>query len=74
MATGTKQPEQPMPSDRKQLNIRLDPETEERVSRLLVSVSASIGLKVTQSDLFRLGMIELEKKFPPAADPKKGKK
>ena len=65
-----------MPSDRKQLNIRMDAETEERVARLLASVSAAIGLKVSQSDLFRLGMIELEKKFPPVAEEpkKKGKK
>jgi hypothetical protein len=52
---------------RKQLNIRVDDETEARVRRLLSSVRAALGLPVSQSDLFRLGMIELEKKFPPAA-------
>jgi hypothetical protein len=56
-----------VPSDRKQLNIRMDEETEARVARLLVSASEAIGLRVSQSDLFRLGMIELEKKYP--ADP-----
>lgn len=64
----------PVPSDRKQINVRLDDETEERVARLLVSVSKSIGLKMSQSDLFRLGMIELEKRFPPEAEVKRTKK
>jgi len=63
-----------MPSDRKQLNIRLDAETEERMERLLLAVSASLGLKVSQSDLFRLGMIELEKKYPTEPMKKGGKK
>jgi hypothetical protein len=65
-----------MPSDRKQFNIRLDPETVARVSRLLVRVSADFGIEVSQSDLFRLGMIELEKKYPndPEPLPKKGGK
>lgn len=70
MATGTKRPElDAMPSDRKQLNVRMDDETEERVARLLPAVSEAIGLKVSQSDLFRLGMIELERKFLRASGP-----
>ena len=75
MATGMKTPgPSVMPSDRKQLNIRLDAETEERMERLLLAVSASLGLKVSQSDLFRLGMIELEKKYPTEPMKKGGKK
>jgi len=54
-----------MPSDRKQINVRLDQETEKRVERLLPAVTAALGIKVSQSDLFRLGMIELERKFLP---------
>jgi hypothetical protein len=37
------------------------------------AVSAEFGIEVSQSDLFRLGMIELEKKYPDDP-PKKGKK
>jgi hypothetical protein len=52
-----------MPSNRKQLNVRADEETEKRVERLLPLVSKALGLQVSRSDLFRLGMIELERKF-----------
>lgn len=55
-----------MPSDRKQINVRVDAETEELIPRLLRSVSAGVGLPVNQSDLFRLGLHELAKKYPPA--------
>jgi hypothetical protein len=71
MPPGTLPESATMPSDRKQLNVRMDAETAERVNRLLVSVSASFGIPVSQSDLFRLGMIELEKRFPPVDQPKK---
>ena len=65
MAAGTKSPETDVPSDRKQLNIRMDPETEALVAQLLPAVSAVIGLKLSQSDLFRLGMLELQRKYLP---------
>lgn len=68
-----------MPSYRKQLNVRADEETEKRVERLLSLVSKALGLQVSMSDLFRLGMIELERKFggeaattPPALQPATG--
>jgi hypothetical protein len=54
-------------------------ETEKRVKRLLPLVSKALGLQVSRSDLFRLGMIELERKFggeagaaPPAPEPATG--
>lgn len=74
MPPGTPPEPAAMPSNRKQLNVRLDGETDERIARLLVSVSAAYGIAVSQSDLVRLGMIELERKFPPAPEQKKGKK
>jgi hypothetical protein len=52
-----------MPSQRKQFNVRADDETEARVQRLLPLVKAAVGLEIGISDLFRLGMIELEKKY-----------
>ncbi len=68
-----------MPSNRKQLNVRADEETANRVERLLLLVSKALGLQVSRSDLFRLGMIELERKFggeeadPSVPDPAAGK-
>ena len=54
-----------MPSQRKQFNVRADEETEARVERLLPMVKRALGLEVTISDLFRLGMIELERRYGP---------
>lgn len=65
-----------MPSKRPQLNIRLDPETEARVARLLPVARARTHLAVSQSDLFRLAMIALEEEYVRAGDlpaPKKKK-
>jgi hypothetical protein len=53
-----------MPSQRKQVNVRVDDETEERLARVQASASAALGLKLSVSDLFRLGLIELERKYP----------
>jgi hypothetical protein len=52
-----------MANKRKQFNVRSDPETEARVKRLLPMVSRAIGLEVSVADLFRLGMLELERRF-----------
>lgn len=54
-----------MPSDRKQINVRVDEQTEALLKALLPAVSADIGLELTQSDLFRLGLLELRKKYLP---------
>lgn len=56
-----------MPSQNKQINVRIDDETRAMVSRVKDAVSASLGLKVSVSDLFRLGLQELERKHSPAA-------
>lgn len=60
-----------MPSDRKQLNVRVDDETEDLVEQLLPAVTAALGVKVSQSDLFRLGMKELAAKYLPPATAKR---
>jgi hypothetical protein len=54
---------------RRQLNIRHDDETEARLARLVARVSAEYGIPVSQADVFRLALQELEKRFPPAAEP-----
>jgi hypothetical protein len=64
-----------MPSTRKQINVRADADTEARIHRLLPVVKAAVGLEVTVSDLFRLGMVELERKYGrPEADNKPRKR
>ena len=55
----------------RQLNIRLDRDMERLVPRLLEAVRRELGLKVSQSDLFRLGMKELAKKYLPDDTPKR---
>jgi hypothetical protein len=59
-----------MPSRRKQLSIQVDDETAERFERLVSIVSADLGLPLTEADLVRLGLIELEKKHPRQDEPK----
>ncbi len=62
---------------RKQINIRLDMDTEKLLEDLQPIVSKAIGLQVSQSDLFRLGMLELWKKYKTeweAEEKKKGKR
>src|ERR1700722_13695781 len=50
---------------RLQINVQIDEETAERIGRLLASVTAALGVRVSKSDLIRLGLIELERKYPP---------
>jgi hypothetical protein len=63
-----------MASDRKQLNVRLDSESFERIDRLMAAASAAVGLKVSMSDVVRLALIELEKKYAAPGEPEDGQK
>lgn len=58
-----------MPSDRKQINVRVDEETEGLIRELLPVVSAAVGLSLSQSDLFRLGLVELRRKYAAGQNP-----
>lgn len=58
-----------MPSKRKQINVRVDEATETLIAQLQPAVTAAIGLDVSLSDLIRLGMQELARKYLPAGDP-----
>ena len=62
-----------MPSMNKQINVRVDPETEELVEQLIPALSQALGLKVSQSDLFRMGLHALKKQYLDEI-PKKGRK
>jgi hypothetical protein len=56
-----------MPSERKQINIRL---TEQSLARLLALVERmreETGMNLSQSDVLMAGLKELERKYPPPA-------
>jgi predicted transcriptional regulator len=63
-----------MPSKRKQINIRLDDESKSRLARLVESMrrdATRLGVsKLSQSDVIRAALIELEARY---AGPKKAK-
>jgi hypothetical protein len=65
-----------MPSTRRQLNVRLTPEGEDRLKGLVERMCAALGFTVSQSDVIQAALVELEKRYPPAEAeaPKKGGK
>jgi hypothetical protein len=48
---------------RKQINVRLDEETEERIARLTPIVKEALGINVTMSDLIRLAVRALAREY-----------
>jgi hypothetical protein len=54
-----------MPSKRKQVNIRLSPQTELRLEQLVAALQAEWGIEVTHSDVLVAGMAELAKRYLP---------
>lgn len=62
-----------MPSTKRQLSVRAEDETHARLAGLVQRVSEALGVPVSQADVVRLALIELEKKYPQPAEPKKGK-
>ena len=55
-----------MPSRRRQINVRLSEASEERLKRLVEQMRAALGIEVSQSDVIQAGLVELEKRYPPA--------
>jgi predicted DNA-binding protein len=71
-----------MPSNRRQLNIRLSPETEKLLAGLVERMRAVLGIPVSQADVIQAGLHELAKKYladdaaeapAPKKQPRKGK-
>lgn len=60
--------------ERKQINVRVDEEIERQISRLMVLLSAELGVTITITDVVRLGVLELAKKHPEEERPKGGRK
>lgn len=58
-----------MPSDRQQLNVRLDPAASELWAELVPRVSAALGLDLSQSQVVALALQALAAKYPAAAEP-----
>lgn len=63
-----------MATERKQINVRVDGATEELIEKLKPAVGAAIGIDVTVTDLVRLGMAELAKRYLPPDVEKAGAK
>jgi Arc/MetJ-type ribon-helix-helix transcriptional regulator len=54
-----------MPSARRQINVRLSEESENRLKGLVARMRAALGIEVSQSDVIQAGLVELEKRYPP---------
>jgi hypothetical protein len=54
-----------MPSKKRQINVRLTPEADERLAQLLISLKAATGIDVTITDVITVALAELEKRYPP---------
>lgn len=55
---------------RPQINVRLDEETQARLDHVRRAASELVGAPLTYSDVFRMALTELAKKYP-AKKPKK---
>jgi hypothetical protein len=60
-----------VPSQRKQINVRLSDEGHARLAALVERMRAALGIEVTKSDVIQAGLAELEKRYPP---PPRGRK
>lgn len=61
-----------MPSQLRQFNVRLTDEDEARLERVLPALKEAYpGVVITQSLIFRISLIELERKLAPAKGGKK---
>lgn len=58
-----------MPSDRQQLNVRLDPQSSELWPDLVERVKAALRLDLSQSQIVALALQALAEKYPAAAEP-----
>lgn len=57
-----------MPSQRRQINVRLSEESEQRLKRLTQRMRVTLGIDVSQSDVIQAGLVELEKRYPDEAN------
>lgn len=63
-----------MPSNRKQLNVRLAPDAEGWMDEIQAAMVAELGFEVSQADVIRAALAELRKRYPsvePGSQPQK---
>jgi hypothetical protein len=58
-----------MPSDRRQLNVRLDPQTSDIWDQLLPRVQEAVGVELSQPQVIALAIRALAEKYPAAEQP-----
>jgi hypothetical protein len=58
-----------VPSDRRQLNVRLDDESAARFDRLAAATAAAVGVELSQAQVIALALRALEEKYPPPVSP-----
>ncbi len=58
-----------MPSKKKQINIRADDDTLRLLAAVIAAASADTGLSLSQSDVVRMAIHELAKKYKVKAKP-----
>ncbi len=57
-----------MPSQRPQINVRVSEDTVQRFVALVDRMRAATGIdNLSQADVIRLAILELEKKYPPTS-------
>lgn len=67
-----------MPSDRKQINVRVDDAVSTRFEELVAAMSAEMGTSVSQALVISVAITELHRKktgksSPPPAPPRRGR-
>jgi len=63
-----------MSPPRRQLNVRLTEESEARLKGLMERMRATLAINVSQSDVIQAALVELEKRYPPVAEPESKRK
>lgn len=63
-----------MASERRQLNVRLDPESSERFDRLYAEVQKAMGTELSQAQFIAIALKTMEQGRGEAGKPAKGKK
>jgi hypothetical protein len=63
-----------MASERRQLNVRLDPESADRFDRVSRSVVAAVGVEMSQAQIVALALKALEDRYPAGPAPGKSRK
>lgn len=56
----------PLPTSdgrRRQINVRLDPDEEDRIDKLIRAIHRANGMKASVANIFRMGLVLLEREY-----------